>query len=1148
MENFVHLHVHSQYSLLDGAVRIKELMKKAKGFEMPAVALTDHGNLYGAVEFYQAARSAGIKPILGCEAYMAPGSMKDRKASSGKDAAYHFTLLAQNEVGWRNLVKLITAAHLEGFYYKPRIDKEILAAHSEGLIGLSGCLKGEVNSLISVGQLAQARDVAAQYRDIFGKENFFIELHDHGLDAQRKCTPELIKIAKELDLGLVAANDVHFLEREHHEAHDVMICIGTGSMIHDEKRLHYVPELYFKSPEEMRKLFAETPEACDNTLRIAERCNFEMEFGKLKYPSYEVPETTTREQYLRDLCQQGLEKRFTPEEAAAPEIQERLAKELGVLENAGFVSYFLIVWDFIDYAKRNGIPVGPGRGSAAGSLIAYLLGITDLNPLRYGLIFERFLNPERVSPPDIDIDFCINRRVEVIDYVRRKYGERSVSQIVTFGTLGAKSVIRDVGRVMGLSYGEVDRIAKMIPNELNITLNSRTDKDGKSVPGAIDKNPDLKRAVEEEPATRQLWEYASVLEGLSRNSGIHAAGVVIGAGDLSDEIPLSRGKENEIVTQFDMGGLTELGMLKMDFLGLKNLTIIQDAVNLIQKKEPDFKIETIPLDDTDTFAVYNRGETIGVFQVESGGMTKTCRKFNVQKIEDIIALIALYRPGPMEWIDDYIERKEGRKKVKYEHPLLEEVASETYGVLIYQEQVMKAASVMAGYSLGQSDLLRRAMGKKDEAKMAKERGRFIEGCATHHQIKENVASAVFDVLEKFAGYGFNKSHSATYALVSYQTAYLKAKYPLEFMAALLSNEYANTEKISILVSECKRMGIPILAPDVNYSALRFEPEINKETPCIRFGLSAIKNIGEMAMEAAIQEREKNGKYLALDDFCSRLDSRIVNRKTLESLVKCGAFDSVTPSRADGFASIEHALNAASATQRDRASGQVSMFDDMSIGIPEARKVAVDPWTQQETLANEKELLGFYVTGHPLDDYAGTIESSKFTTIAEVKELKTKKSGVKLAGILLTVEKRFTKTEGKPFAIFQLEDYTGSIELTAWSEVLAKYTEHLVPGKAVAITATVFPSDDSIRVSTSEIAPLKARMSRKPVLLRLDKSLMKEESLQQLVTSVGRYPGTRPLFLEFVNGEGSGFRFETNESFRVGDERALRKELGSYLIP
>ncbi|MEO8206918.1 MAG: DNA polymerase III subunit alpha, partial [Chthoniobacterales bacterium] len=792
MESFVHLHLHSQYSLLDGAVRIKDLMKKAKGFGMPAVALTDHGNLYGAVEFYQAAEKAGIKPILGCEAYIAPGAMTDKKASSGKDAAFHFTLLAQDAEGWRNLVKLITAAHLEGFYYKPRIDKEILAQHSKGLIGLSGCLKGEVNSLISMGQPEKAREVAASYRDLFGKDNFFIELHNHGLDAQIRNNPELIKIAKELDLPLVAANDVHFLEREHHEAHDVMICIGTGSMIHDEKRMRYVPELYFKSAEEMRALFAEVPEACDNTLRIAERCNFEMEFGKLKYPSYEPPAGKTREQYLRDLCQEGMEQRFTKEEAASAEIQERFDKEMSVLENAGFVSYFLIVWDFIYYAKQNGIPVGPGRGSAAGSLVAYLLGITDLNPLRYGLIFERFLNPERVSPPDIDVDFCINRRGEVIDYVRQKYGERAVSQIVTFGTMGAKSVVRDVGRVMGLSYSEGDRIAKMIPNELNITLNSRLDKDGKSVPGAIDKNPELKRAVEEEPATRQLWEYATVLEGLSRNSGIHAAGVVIGAGDLSDEIPLSRGKENEIVTQFDMNGLTELGMLKMDFLGLKNLTIIQDAVNLIQRKEPNFRIETIPLDEPEAFTLYNRGETIGIFQVESGGMTKTCRKFNVQRIEDIIALIALYRPGPMEWIDDYIERKEGRKKVKYEHPLLEQVASETYGILIYQEQVMKAASVMAGYSLGQADLLRRAMGKKDVEKMAKERERFIKGCEEHHQINDRTANAIFDVLEKFAGYGFNKSHSATYALVSYQTAYLKAKYPLEFMAALLSNEYSNT--------------------------------------------------------------------------------------------------------------------------------------------------------------------------------------------------------------------------------------------------------------------------------------------------------------------------------------------------------------------
>jgi DNA polymerase-3 subunit alpha len=595
--SFVHLHLHTEYSLLDGAIRVKDLMKKVSALGMPAVAMTDHGNMFGAVEFYQEAEKKGIKPIIGCEVYMAPGSMKDRNATSGRDAAYHFTLLAETNEGYRNLVKLVSLAHLDGFYYKPRIDKELLAQHSKGLIGMSACLKGEINMAIQQDQLAKARQSVQDFTDIFGRENFFLELHDHGIQAQAKCNRELVSFAREFGLGLVAANDVHFLERSHHEAHDVMICIGTGAMVHDEKRMHYVPELYLKSAEEMAALFPEIPEALENTVRIAERCNMKMEFGKTNYPEYDPPNGRDRREYLRELCFEGLRARYGENAEQNPELVNRLNYELSVIEKTGFISYFLIVWDFIHFAKRKGIPVGPGRGSAAGSMIAYVLGITDVDPLRYGLIFERFLNPERVSPPDVDIDFCVNRRGEVIEYVRQKYGERAVAQIVTFGTMGAKSVIRDVGRVMGLSYGEADRIAKMIPTELGITLNGYTDKDGKVVPGAIDKNPDLKKAVETEPMTKQLWEYATTLEGLSRNTGMHAAGVVISKGDLSEVIPLHKGSDGEVITQYSMGPLTDLGLLKMDFLGLKNLTVIHDAVQLIRLKEPDFAIENIPLDN-----------------------------------------------------------------------------------------------------------------------------------------------------------------------------------------------------------------------------------------------------------------------------------------------------------------------------------------------------------------------------------------------------------------------------------------------------------------------------------------------------------------------------------------------------------------------
>ncbi len=815
-DQFVHLHLHTEYSLLDGAVRMKALMQKAAEMQMPAVAITDHGNLYGAIDFYQAGKAAGVKPIIGVEAYIAPGSIKDRP-NSQRDAANHFTLLAQNETGYKNLVRLMSTAHLEGMHYKPRIDKELLAAHSEGLIGMSGCLKGEINMALQSDDLVKARASAATYRDIFGAENFFIELHDHGIEAQRKCNRELPNLAKEFGLGLVAANDVHFLERAHHEAHDVMICIGTGKMVQDEKRMRYVPELYFKSADEMQAIFGDYPASLTNTIAIAERCNLEFEFGVSKFPEYNTPNGMPREDYFRELCFAGLRKRYGERAADDPTLLARLTKELGVIEKTGFISYFLIVWDFIRYAKERGIPVGPGRGSAAGSLIAYVLEITDIDPLKYGLLFERFLNPERVSPPDIDIDFCQARRGEVIDYVRQKYGARAVAQIITFGTLGAKSVIRDVGRVMGLSYGDADRIAKMIPNELNITL-----------AGAIAKNADLKRASETEPATRQLLEYGALLEGLSRGAGVHAAGVVISDRDLSEYIPLTRSKDNEVTSQFSGDPLGALGMLKMDFLGLKTLTVIEDSLKLIHEHTPAFSLKEIALDDPAAFALYNRGETVGLFQMESGGMTGTAKRFDVQKLDDIIALIALYRPGPMDLIDDYIERKKGLKKVRYVHPLLEEVSAETYGVMIYQEQVMAAANLLAGYSLGQSDLLRRAMGKKDKEKMAKERESFIAGCERTNNIPEKKASAIFDLLEKFAGYGFNKSHSAAYGVISYQTAFLKAHYPVEFMSGLLSNEINNTEKISIFVGECKRMGIPILPPDMNRSSLKFTPEPNEK--------------------------------------------------------------------------------------------------------------------------------------------------------------------------------------------------------------------------------------------------------------------------------------------------------------------------------
>src|SRR5436189_911347 len=1160
-DSFVHLHLHTEYSLLDGAIRMKELMKKAAEFKMPAVAITDHGNLFGAIEFYQEATHAGVKPIIGCEAYIAHGSHKDRP-SSRRAAAYHFTLLAQNEAGYRNLVKLVTAAHLDGFPYAPRIDKELLAAHAAGLIGLSGCLAGEINTAIQANNIEKATLSAAEYRDILGTENFFMEMHDHGMEAQRQCNGGVPQIAKDLGVGLVAANDVHFLRRDDHDAHDVMLCIGTGKMVQDESRMRYAPELYFKSPAEMRELFKDFPEAITNTLVIGERCNVTIEFGKSKYPEYPVPEGQTREGYLRELCYKGLEERYGERAKIDNQLRERLAYELSVLEKTGFVSYILIVWDFIHFAKGRGIPVGPGRGSAAGSLIAYVLGITDIDPLQFGLIFERFLNPDRVSPPDIDVDFCEARRGEVLEYVRQKYGERRVAQIITFGKLKAKSVVRDVGRVMGLSYAAADRIARMIPNELNITLDS-----------AAEKNSELKRAIATEPQTKQLFEYAKTLEGLSRNAGVHAGGVVIADRDLSDYIPLCRDvKGNDVISQYPMGPLNDLGLLKMDFLGLKTLTVIEDALALIHKRDPEFSLKNILLDDPAAFALYNRGETIGLFQMESGGMTSLSKQFDVRKLDDIIALIALYRPRPMELIPEYVKAKKGITPIKYLHPLLEDICADTYGVMIYQEQVMAAASKLAGYSLAQADLLRRAMGKKDKEKMAKERRNFIEGCARTNKIPEKKAHAIFDLLEKFAGYGFNKSHSAAYGVISYQTAYLKAHYPVEFMAGLLSNEINNTEKISVFVGECKRMGISILPPDINKSGLKFTPETSvaavydrrdqedgaHRTPlqqnAIRYGLAAIKHVGEMAMETAIREREQQGDFISLEDFCARLDSRVANRKMLESLIKAGAFDFLGRDRSELFNCIDDAVTASAAAQRDRIAGQVSLFDEATAPTG-SRKRPATPWSEHQKLSYEKELLGFYVSGHPLDAYAAVFAAKNYRSIASLSGLDDR-APFRIAGAIVEVEKKFTRKEGKPFAVVWIEDRADMLEVVVWNEVYLKVSNALESGRVVEIKGTLDKRDEIPRAVAQEIKAISPRKANgatqevtdqeSTVLLQFSPATTGDE-LREVRRILSSSPGRRPVRLLFDRANGNALRLDAGAEFSVDLTRELEEKLSRWLV-
>jgi DNA polymerase-3 subunit alpha len=1156
-DSFVHLHLHTEYSLLDGSIRMKELMKKAAEFEMPAVAITDHGNLFGAIEFYQEAQRAGVKPIIGCEVYVAPGSHKDRQPSR-RDSAYHFTLLAENETGYHNLVKLVTAAHLDGFHYAPRIDKELLAARSAGLIGLSGCLAGEINSAIQANNLQRAKQSAGEYREILGAENFFMELHDHGMEEQKTCNAALVEIARDLGVGLVAANDVHFLRRNDHEAHDIMLCIGTGKMVQDENRMRYLPELYFKSPAEMRQVFCDVPEAIANTLHVGERCHLDLEFGRSKYPEYPVPPEKTREGYLRELCYEGLRARYGERATADPELTRRLKYELGVLEKTGFVSYLLIVWDFIHFAKQKGIPVGPGRGSAAGSIVAFVLGITDIDPLQYGLIFERFLNPDRVSPPDIDVDFCEARRGEVLEYVRQKYGERRVAQIITFGKLKAKSVVRDVGRVLGLPYRDADRIAKMIPNELNITLDT-----------AVEKNVELKRAIATEPATRRLFDHAKLLEGLSRNAGVHAAGVVIADRDLSDYIPLCRDvKGNDVISQYAMGPLNDLGLLKMDFLGLKTLTVIEDTLALIRKREPAFSLKNIPLDDAAAFALYNRGETIGLFQMESGGMTNLSKQFDVKKLDDIIALIALYRPGPMELIPEYVKAKKGVTPIKYLHPLLEDICADTYGVMIYQEQVMAAASKLAGYSLAQADLLRRAMGKKDREKMAKERRNFIEGCARTNKIAEKKANAIFDLLEKFAGYGFNKSHSAAYGVISYHTAYLKAHYPVEFMAGLLSNEVNNTEKISVFVGECKRMGISILAPDINKSGLKFSPEIwdGPQRPhsrsaltlhAIRYGLAAIKNVGETAMAMAIREREQRGEFSSLEDFCSRLDSRVANRKMLESLIKAGAFDFTARDRAELFTCIEDALASSAALQRDRVAGQVSLFDEQTHAATAARRQRIRPWSEHEKLSYEKELLGFYVSGHPLDAYANLFAAKNYRSIASLGELDDRAS-FKVGGAIVEVEKKFTRKEGKPFAVVWIEDLMEMLEVVVWNEVYLKVADVLVPGRVVELQGTLDRRDEMLRATAVDIKPLAsgkpnganerpAEASQESAILLKFSAATTGDELRQVRNILVNSPGRHPVQLLFDRGNGNSLRMDAGAEFRVDLTPDLEEKLSRWLV-
>ncbi len=1087
-KNFVHLHVHSDYSLLDGCCRIDRLMDRAAELGMPALALTDHGNLYGAIEFYNQAKAKGIKPLIGCELYLVETSRLEKKGRNDDEGKtiFHLGLLAKNLTGYQNLLKLVSDAHLKGFYYKPRTDIDTLAQFSSGLIGFTGCLASLVPQRLLTGDYEAARKACGRFVEIFGRENYFVEIQDHGIPEQRQIIPGLLKLAEEFNLKVICTNDVHYVRAQDSGPHDAMLCIQTGAKIDDEKRMRFDGTQFFlKSRDEMAKLFAEVPESVTNTQLVAEMCDLTIPFpkGSERYPKYPIPPEikTDRAGYLRDLCVGGLRKRYgvdyaSPEKFSDPALGktlvERLDFELSIIGKTGFIDYFLVVWDFIDWAKKHGIPVGPGRGSGAGCIVAYLLGITNLDPLRFKLLFERFLNPERVSPPDFDIDFCMRRRGEVIDYVRQKYGNDCVANIITYGTLGAKMVIRDVARVHNVPYADADRLAKMVPDELNITLAD-----------AVAKSAELRDEVNKNPVAKKIFDQGLVLEGMVRNTGKHAAGIIITDRPLEEFVPLTL-QEGDVTVQFDMNAVGKLGLLKMDFLGLKTLTVIADAVDNIRRTaDPKFDIETIPLEDTKTFALLNSGRTTGVFQLESGGMQNLCRQIGLSTIDEIVALIALYRPGPMEWIPDYVRGKKDPSTVKFPHKLLEEVCRETYGVMVYQEQVMEAAKIIAGYTLGGADMLRRAMGKKDEKAMADERAKFVEGAKRVNNIDAKIADSIFDILNKFAGYGFNKSHSAAYAILSYQTGFLKANYPVQFMAAMLSSELGNSEKVAHFVGECEAMGLKVLGPDVNESREMFTPVGAK----IRFGLAGVKGVGELAAQKIIEEREKNGPFADFADFAARVDARALNRRVLEHLVKTGAFDFSGAPRKQLFDGIDGALSGAASAARDKAAGQHSFLDMLAEdapknghgksaanGAPASPQPTVhgtaDDFSAPERLAFEKELLGFYVSGHPMNSYLGLADAIDTFAIEELLQ-QGDRTEFRLCGIAGNLQKKLAKKDNRPWVAFTLATKNASVALNMFADATASYGTVLAENALVVVQGNILAGNDGTRINVKECYPL-----------------------------------------------------------------------------
>lgn len=1107
MPEFVHLHTHSHYSLLDGAATIPGLVKRCAEMKMRALALTDHGNMFGAIEFYEQALKGGVIPILGVEAYVSAGSSEDRTSYRAGEGNFHLVLLARNLAGYGNLLKLVTHGYVKGFYQKPRIDKQLLRAHREGLVALSGCIKGEVSRYLLQGMWEEARRAALEYQEIFG-EHFYLEVQDHGLDEEQAVRPQLVKLSRELHIPLVATNDVHYLKREHYTAHDILLCLQTGADIDSPDRLRYsTDQIYFKSADEMTALFADIPEAIENTVAIAEKCHLLLDLKSKHLPRFTLPageRAETLEEYLEKLVWEGVRKCYGE---ITRELENRVRHELKVIRDAGYSSYFLIVKDFIDYARSVGIPVGPGRGSAAGSVVSYVLGITRIDPLKYDLVFERFLNPERLSPPDIDVDFCDQRRDEVITYVRRKYGANNVAQIITFGSMAARAVVRDVGRVMKISLAEVDRIAKLIPPAPNMTLHQ-----------ALNSVKELADLIATDERYQKLIDFSLVLEGLARHASTHAAGVVIAPDDLTNYVPLYRVKDQEVVTQYDKDSLEKIGLLKIDLLGLRTLTVIDETVRALREKGVHLDIDAIPLDDQETFALLSEGRTVGVFQFESTGMREWLKKLRPTRLEDLIAMNALYRPGPMDTIEDFVARRNGERPVEYLHPLLEPILRETYGVAIYQEQVIRICHEVAGFTLGQADVVRRAMGKKIPEEMERQRELFVAG-AQKRGLSADTATAIFDMLVSFAGYGFNKSHAAGYALVAYQTAYLKAHYPAEFMAATLSSEMGDTDRVVKLIGECRRMNIPVLPPDVNESRARFVVTDKG----IRFGLGGVKNVGLGAIEEIERARRQGGPFTDLFDFCERVDWRVVNKKVLESLIQAGAMDSLGGHRSQLMAAIDTAVAYGQAQQADRATGQTSIFGDLRMGqILKPPLTNVEPWSEEELLRKEKAMLGFYVSGHPLNRYRDEVAAFATFSLDALEEAKDS-TEVRICGVVTEFSSR-PDQKGGLTGFFTIEDLTGTGECLMFSSSYDRYREYLYVGAMVMVIGRVSNRlDKGAKVICEEIVPLPqvaGRFARK-LCLRLTVSTLNGGMVEQVTSLLMGHQGDCPVFIVLGTQNGNG---------------------------